>query len=823
MRAQHLIQTRFSVKFPWGYQEFPRAWLEERLLLLDAYCLPSVKAQTETNFTWLVYCDEQTDGDIIAELGRRARELPQMKIMLTGDRRGFREVTDDVIDPSARVLITTRLDSDDAIHMRYVETIQDRLVDFAAMRTPRWLLNFPRGYQLDQVNGKVLLDWEPRSPFHSLFENDPISAKTVLMGNHSILHRQHPTTQDDSLAAWLMVIHGGNAENRLRGYYMGAVDRARLAEFGIRPKALAQSCIPMPIVDENAPIALRPIGDFKPRRASIFEDPGDEKSWHSSQRTENLTDYYKGREPSWYDAAIRPLQGADRVLDLGCGPGLALRALRSQGATRVLGVDRWPAFFDDTPPEIPVVAHDLTLPMPFIESGSFDGVLSHYALDYVSPIGMRQVLREAHRVLAAGGQLAIYVAAVGLGTGDDTRTSPYVPRVLERLLEEAGFAEIHVEATSNGRNSFSVARRARDSYVESPHSSDEVSTAVADETQLSAAFNEVTGDQVEIELTGDGRSALFRIALPARDAKSGTSMRVAVCARVVSLQLHGMELQAWVWNGTIPVAAERTRLEFLPALLRIRCAGRVEHEEAWSPGPVSVEPTGDAYVSAAELADGEDFEEAERGAEGRKLVVQPRSSSWSTVVDRRGRGRNRLLIRRAESGLQIADLDRDWLAGKLNGVVLESDDLIDSGQLEIQLWAARREALLLVEGPDWESLLVALADRIADLPSPVVIVDPALTGFSSGRVPQFALGELVAGYPQLHVTLGAKSRAELSVEALERLRPGLLHSGPAFDDRAAMEEANETLRYLTERTLLNRLRERYRRAPHDVGRRPNLA
>ncbi len=72
--------------------------------------------------------------------------------------------------------------------------------------------------------------------------------------------------------------------------------------------------------------------------------------------------------------------------------------------------------------------------MPFLESGSFDGVLSHYALYYVSPIGMRQVLRETHRLLVPGGRLLIYVAATGLGSGDETRTVPYSPAALRALL-----------------------------------------------------------------------------------------------------------------------------------------------------------------------------------------------------------------------------------------------------------------------------------------------------------------------------------------------------------------------------------------------------
>ena len=117
--------------------------------------------------------------------------------------------------------------------------IQAHAADFVAGDHETMLLNFPRGFQLDDESGRLSFDWMPRSSFHSLFERPGEDLTTVLAGNHSKFHELHRTVHDDSIPAWLMVIHGGNVINSLREYYTGDAERKRLAEFGLSDAALA--------------------------------------------------------------------------------------------------------------------------------------------------------------------------------------------------------------------------------------------------------------------------------------------------------------------------------------------------------------------------------------------------------------------------------------------------------------------------------------------------------------------------------------------------------------------------------------------------------
>jgi SAM-dependent methyltransferase len=563
---------------------------------------------------------------------------------------------------------------------------------------------------------------------------------------------------------------------------------------------------------------LRPAIDFPPVRDSIFDDPGDEKSWHASQRSDALSDFYADREPSWYSSAIAPLRGADRVLDLGCGPGLTLQALLDQGCSSVLGVDRWPAFTVNSTPEAPVVAHDLTLPMPFLASSSFDGVLSHYALDYVSPICMRQVLREAHRLLAPGGLLLVYVAAIGLGGGDEARTVSYSPAVLRALLHEAGFDDVDVQAASEGRNSVAKARRPADDLDPAGADAREAAVDIEGDTQISAAFSGKP-EAVRCELTGGGDSATFVLELPAAES---AGERTSVCARALRPTRGGTELQLWVWRGHIPVVAECARLEFDVAAMRLRGAGEgCEHISIWCPQESTVEPPGNAYSRLGDLPGGDALSLAERGEEGRQIVVEPARGRPADAIDSLGPGRNRFLVRRA-SGLDLDTADREWLSGHTHGIVLAAEELSEGRICELLLWAGWRQSLVFLVGPDWSAILAAASQREAELRGPVILVDPALSGDAPARALPPELAAFAEANDRRFVLLGGESRDRSARADLQSIRRHLLHGGPPGGEDGGLREATENLRHLTERTLLMRLRQARGFSPAEVGRRSSL-
>lgn len=194
-----------------------RAWCVERLALLRRYCLPSIVAQSAETFTWLLLCDESTDAETMAELREEERRLPALRIEMTSAARPPKAVVRSLVSPDTEVLITTQLDSDDLIADAYLEAVQAYAGAFHGSAHRDLLVNFPRGYRLDASTADLYEERLANSSFHSLFER-PRSAQveSVLRANHAVLRQYHFTHQDESMHAWIIVVHGGNLANRIR-------------------------------------------------------------------------------------------------------------------------------------------------------------------------------------------------------------------------------------------------------------------------------------------------------------------------------------------------------------------------------------------------------------------------------------------------------------------------------------------------------------------------------------------------------------------------------------------------------------------------------
>jgi hypothetical protein len=215
VRIKHVFLTRFNVASP-GREEQIRlrpGWLESRLALFTAYCLPSVAAQTITSFEWLIFFDKDTPVAFQDEVSALTRIFPFRPVYTDMVHVGN---VGSMIGPlfgAEEWLLTTRLDSDDAIEVMFVERLRDALT-FGGTQ----VYNFRHGlvYSVERQN-RLYSHVDESNAFASLLEPARGAVKTIWGEWHTNLDRLGKVNQILGGAAWMQVVHGGNISNRVRG------------------------------------------------------------------------------------------------------------------------------------------------------------------------------------------------------------------------------------------------------------------------------------------------------------------------------------------------------------------------------------------------------------------------------------------------------------------------------------------------------------------------------------------------------------------------------------------------------------------------------
>jgi len=212
---RHVVLTVFNVRLHFGSNTAPdEDWLRHRFGLFESLCYPSMRAQSNQRFTWLVLLDAgtpQTFRDRISACAAWPNFVPcYTDAIMSVD--SFQAIRRDLISRhvgNPEYLITTTLDNDDAVHTDYIATIQ-RQFDCQHYE----FVNFPHGFVLDYAGRKLYRKHDTSSPFVSLIERME-NFTTVWLASHRELPRFGPMRQVQVPPMWLQVVHGRNVSNNV--------------------------------------------------------------------------------------------------------------------------------------------------------------------------------------------------------------------------------------------------------------------------------------------------------------------------------------------------------------------------------------------------------------------------------------------------------------------------------------------------------------------------------------------------------------------------------------------------------------------------------
>jgi hypothetical protein len=211
----HMVLTKYNVAFTDRFTDSDRnvssAWLETRLQLFINGPLRSMRAQERRPNQWLLFLDARTPTRELELLGDTVGDDAEL-VPITG------RVTDTQIaievrkrmPPWTRRLVTTRLDSDDALGIRMLRAVQE-LAPFH-----EGFLNPACGLQM--VGETVLLRYDSSGAFMSFVElvKPSLPVNTVFRVEHYRARSVAPVRRLPGIH-YVQVIHGGNFANELDG------------------------------------------------------------------------------------------------------------------------------------------------------------------------------------------------------------------------------------------------------------------------------------------------------------------------------------------------------------------------------------------------------------------------------------------------------------------------------------------------------------------------------------------------------------------------------------------------------------------------------
>ncbi|MDJ0320999.1 glycosyltransferase [Pseudarthrobacter sp. PS3-L1] len=210
--VDHVILTRFNLPSI-GSESLIRAkegWLRDRIQLFERYCLPSVLAQTNSDFFWIIYLDPESP----TWLKRRMEELSTgnaFKAIYRAEVSNEDLVADirNLVGSQKDHLMTTNLDNDDGLASTFVEQLHTVPMD--GSRTAIYLT---RGLILS--GNKLFLRTDRANAFCSVRETWD-GPETCWADWHNQLGKSMPAREISGTPAWLQVVHDLNVSNRVRG------------------------------------------------------------------------------------------------------------------------------------------------------------------------------------------------------------------------------------------------------------------------------------------------------------------------------------------------------------------------------------------------------------------------------------------------------------------------------------------------------------------------------------------------------------------------------------------------------------------------------
>ena len=216
---------------------FDRARLQRRFQLFEEICLPSLAAQTDPDFNMMLITSRDLPDWAHDRLMGLVRELPNVYVRayrpLANIQRVFKRSVFEMLDPTAPITASFRLDDDDALASDYIARLRTHMVSDKVGK----IVTFSHGHQLALSDGALQV-WDDTRECGSAglalvqrggVKSIPETVTIHCLGGHRKVGQFAPVINDKSDAMYVQTANGVNVTGRRGGGGKDAISAKDLA------------------------------------------------------------------------------------------------------------------------------------------------------------------------------------------------------------------------------------------------------------------------------------------------------------------------------------------------------------------------------------------------------------------------------------------------------------------------------------------------------------------------------------------------------------------------------------------------------------------
>lgn len=219
---KHFVITRFNIRANYGcalknpdHNPMKRIleedYLKERFLIFEKYTLPSLKQQTNQNFTWLILFHKDTPDRFKKRIEELKKDFDFVDLYFGEEENfSFSEYCT-AYKENMKYAITSRIDNDDMFSNQYIDEIQK----YANHNLQECILSFSMGRKYDMISKKIYNCEQKDNHFLSMIGT---KEKCILQYNHTKIFDsgEKVVLLDSKHPMWTEIIHDSNVTNRIK-------------------------------------------------------------------------------------------------------------------------------------------------------------------------------------------------------------------------------------------------------------------------------------------------------------------------------------------------------------------------------------------------------------------------------------------------------------------------------------------------------------------------------------------------------------------------------------------------------------------------------